>query len=439
MKTIHELRQLLNRAETRKELEQIGERVGSVWLSRVMDFVAATAAGDFSKFPVRFDDPNIARWVEGLLAESTLFDSLPSPPQVAPIDLVPLFANSFLKSGCPDNLDERATLFTNQLCELALSDFRSDPLVGGRGEFVAVSANAERDSSAQLAIPLLSTESGFEVSIVGCVPAALGGGETAEHTHVVLIQVRAYCTRNAFQAAVAEIVSVLTTLVEGANLLLSLTRADDRRVLLALGGENPWRGEKGQSIGILAEGGHLGREFLFLRECLTTYFVAATRRDSILRRIRNATRLLVQASAQAGNAVGLALSVAATEALLCRKGDNIATVFAENVAALLEPEPRYRPAAVSWAKKLYGLRSDVLHGSGLECTYLDIRNAQVLAIAVLKGMVERRQFVHKMGDGEETPDGLLRELRDDKYTPGQLTGVEESPVKELWRPEAKKT
>jgi len=109
-------------------------------------------------------------------------------------------------------------------------------------------------------------------------------------------------------------------------------------------------------------------------------------------------------------------------------------MFAENTASLLEPDPRFRPNAVKWGKKLYGLRSDVLHGSELNVSPEDASNARLLAAAVLKAMIERRKFVRKMGAEVETPDDLLKELANDKYTPGQLTGVEESAVVVAWRP-----
>jgi hypothetical protein len=165
---------------------------------------------------------------------------------------------------------------------------------------------------------------------------------------------------------------------------------------------------------------------------LDVYYAKATKKDSIDRRIRNALHLLVQADQQRHTAIGLALSVAAIEALVCRKAADVANMFAENTAVILEPDPIYRDAAVDFAKDLYDSRSRVMHGDWLEHEATKRRNARVLAAAVLLAILERRDFQHRMGVESETPDALLNELKRGKWIPGQLTGVSESRVRQLW-------
>ena len=141
---------------------------------------------------------------------------------------------------------------------------------------------------------------------------------------------------------------------------------------------------------------------------------------------------MVEADRQSGNGIGLSLSVASVEALLGKKGSDLSNLVSENVVALLEPDCRNRSAAVKWVKQLYNLRSEILHGAATECTVQEASQARTLSAAVLKAILERRVFQKRMDHPHETPDDLLNELKNGIYTPGQLTGVEESPVRGYW-------
>ena len=165
---------------------------------------------------------------------------------------------------------------------------------------------------------------------------------------------------------------------------------------------------------------------------LDAYFASPIKNDSIDRRIHNALHLLIQSDQQRHTAIGIALSVAAIEALVCGSSDNIANTFAENSAVILEPDPNYRAAAVDFAKDLYNVRSRVLHGDVLEHEATVRRNSRILAAAILQAILERRDFQRRVGEDSETPDKLLKELRRGKWIPGQLTGVSPSPVRQLW-------
>ncbi len=373
--------------------------------------------------------------IEGAL-EDVIVNELASPPVLLARDLELSFLRCFADTS--RSYQDAAEEFLQGIQGIPLPSQYSEAIPVGTGMFVALLHAGEQFPN----VPLLRTKSGFEVDIVGVVPS---GGEEGRGTggdRSVYIQVRGTATRLAFASAVKEIRAATATAIESGMTLsrigwfgrirkwcddVNAADPDDLEAMAidmsAFPGLSP----------VLIEASELGKGFEFIADCLDAYFTKAPKKDSILRRIRNATRLLAQADAQEGHSVGLALSVAATEALLCRKGPDLANQFGENVAALLEPDPRFRAKAVSWAKKLYGLRSDVLHGSGFECTRGDISNARLLAAAVLKGIIERRNFLRRMGESNETPDELLSELSKDKYTPGQLTGVEDSPVKLHWR------
>ncbi len=172
----------------------------------------------------------------------------------------------------------------------------------------------------------------------------------------------------------------------------------------------------------------------FLRDGVAAFLEdAPTKKDSIGRRLRNAIRLMVEADNQSHNAIGLALSVTAIEAMLCRRGPNVTEMFRQNMAALLEPDPNYRDAAERWSNQLYDLRSGILHGSEIDCPQESVRHAKVAAGAVLRGMLERRTAMKRLGGDDEDVKGFFAELQSGRSTPGQLTHVSETPLKYLWR------
>jgi hypothetical protein len=174
---------------------------------------------------------------------------------------------------------------------------------------------------------------------------------------------------------------------------------------------------------------------LFVRDCLDALFTTldGKKKDSIQRRIKNAVSLLIEAKRQRDSAIGLALSVSSIEALICKKGENVTQMFAENMAVLLEPELQFRSAAEKWCKGLYDRRSGVLHGSSIECERAAVRDAECAATAVLKAMIERRNAQRRVLGDDENPEILLSELKVAKYNVGHPMFVAETPVNRLWR------
>jgi len=176
----------------------------------------------------------------------------------------------------------------------------------------------------------------------------------------------------------------------------------------------------------------------FIRTCLDAYYTTArSTRDTFERRIRNAVSLLAESDGQANHAVGLALSVAAMEALLGerRTNDVLSARLATNVAVLLEPELSARGRAESFVKDIYDKRSRALHGEQIEGDKTIRDNARRMVAAVLLAVISRRDFMIRGGFDPETPDGLLRELRGAQYQGGPTVGVERAAynVRDLWR------
>ena len=171
---------------------------------------------------------------------------------------------------------------------------------------------------------------------------------------------------------------------------------------------------------------------VLIQKSLDAYFREPTKKDSFGQRIRNAVHLLIESDAQSNDAVGLALSVAAIDALLGEKGRDMVEKLSTNVAVLLEPDLEKRGNAKNFVRDIYDHRSRALHGEKIE-TESDSRiKARHLAAGVLAGIVSRRDFLSRSGFDTERPQELLLGLRESQFAPGQPIGVEESNVGELW-------
>ena len=172
---------------------------------------------------------------------------------------------------------------------------------------------------------------------------------------------------------------------------------------------------------------------VFVQKCLDAYFSTPTKKDSFDRRIRNAVHLLVASDAQSNGAVGLALSVAAMEALLGENVEGISQRLADNVAAFLEPELPRRQKAAEFVKDLYNKRSRVLHGEEIEDGDGVRLKSRQLAAAVLHSIITYRDFLKAGGFDPQTPQDFLKDLHERRFEPGQPAGLLESNVRELWR------
>jgi len=177
----------------------------------------------------------------------------------------------------------------------------------------------------------------------------------------------------------------------------------------------------------------IGKNLCFLRRCLDAYFNRPSKKDSMDRRIRNAVTLLAESDTQTNDAVGLALSVASIEALLSQKGEGLTEKLSNDLAILLEPNLEMRTKAKKFFKDLYDHRSAALHGRDLENMSEHRNNGRCVAAGVLYSVVSRQDFLQR-GDFEpDTPEELLRDLRNCHWSAGQPMGIPELPITQLWR------
>ena len=172
---------------------------------------------------------------------------------------------------------------------------------------------------------------------------------------------------------------------------------------------------------------------LLIHSCLDAFYSKPTTKDSIDRRIRNAVHLLMESDAHSNDAIGLALSITAIEALLGQERMEIAEKISVDVAALLEPDLNWRSKAAKFVKGMYNQRSDALHGRKIEGERYFRIAARHLTAGVLRGIISRRDFMQRGGFDLETPQDLLKDLREGRFKPGQPMGVDESNVRKWWR------
>lgn len=116
--------------------------------------------------------------------------------------------------------------------------------------------------------------------------------------------------------------------------------------------------------------------------------------------------------------------------MVCDKTEGIVEELSRHVASLLQPDALDRPQAIQRVKKLYNIRSKVLHGDSLMGTEQDYWSARALAAAVLKASTEWRAHTERMGQTADRVD-FLSELRTISTTGGQMVGVDPSLAKFL--------
>jgi hypothetical protein len=181
--------------------------------------------------------------------------------------------------------------------------------------------------------------------------------------------------------------------------------------------------------------GFSGDDWSKVTACVDSYLEPPGKADSIHRRLRNAIGLLIEADRQQNDAVGLALCFSAVEALLCNQTEGIVKNLSENAAVLLEANPARRLAAAIAIARLYSLRSRVLHGSDIDQSEEPRMQSRVLAAAVLAAILERGDFLEKLG-GEAQPKEFFDELKEARMSGKVIVGVSPSAARVLWATES---
>jgi hypothetical protein len=165
------------------------------------------------------------------------------------------------------------------------------------------------------------------------------------------------------------------------------------------------------------------------------YLSEPDKKDSLDRRLRNALHLLVAADAQTNPSLQLALQMTALEALLTHKNDSagITAKLAERAATLLEPRKENRVQAEKFVTRLYGHRSDVLHGEKLEDAGAYAQNSRLMVQHAFLAVFDWQSFRRKASLGPDDPDAFFRELHNHFALGQPITGIVEARCVSLWR------
>jgi len=404
----------------------------------------------FLEGPIGINEPSLKSEIC-----ATLLPALGELPGVTIDDLCDAFvsATGGVPNATANDCSNLFKKFFDCVCKLAGYTWRSESLPVGPSAPYEWLDPIEEDGRPDWQ----SSDGTLSVTLVGGLPAAGSGLQ-------MFAQMRGECSRRFFDVFCGEATAAAASLLrcvrdlaeEAAYELLDRTLQEPaeitaeqfaermprvyRTILDISGGGHPFTVNAEGELELVPGEDPLPYDSRrFVVDGIAAFFAEISKKkDSLARRIKNALRLIIESHNQSHNSIGLALSVTAIEALVCRKSENLSQMFAENMAALLEPDPKYRLDAEGWSKRLYGLRSGVLHGSELDCSPEHVRHAQVAAGMVLRALLERRAAIRRVGGNDENPEEFLKELRSGKYVPGQLTHVSELPLKRLWRKDAPK-
>jgi hypothetical protein len=138
----------------------------------------------------------------------------------------------------------------------------------------------------------------------------------------------------------------------------------------------------------------------------------------------NAIRLLNSADEllRVNPGQSFACSMAAVEACLGGKGENLADRVARRSARLLVPEIELRAKAVELIKLLYNTRSRIVHGDDCDVSVRQAAFMRYTASCVVYALAGFARAAPRFGL-PSTEDGLRRHLDEDGYSPGALIGT----------------
>ena len=190
--------------------------------------------------------------------------------------------------------------------------------------------------------------------------------------------------------------------------------------------------EQNVSLPVIENKKTLQDQKVFIQKCIDCYYISPSKKDTFDRRIQNAVHLLTESDKQSSDAIGLALSIAAIEALLGQNEPELSLKLAERVAALLEPDLSMRGVAEEFTKKIYSNRSRTLHGEQIQSERSIRQQSRHLAAGVLFAIISRQNLLKSSGFDLDTPDKLIKALSDAKYEGNLMVGVDERNVRALW-------
>jgi hypothetical protein len=176
------------------------------------------------------------------------------------------------------------------------------------------------------------------------------------------------------------------------------------------------------------------RRVKLLRELLDAYFEPNPgKKRNLQRRLQNAVRLFVEANRQASPMIRLGLTFSGVEALICDNNEGIGDQLSRRISILLCFDKNDRLEMIKQIKRLYGLRSEILHGDDKgSLTAVHARHVTEMAMYVLRAFLEWRRFNERMSGTAPKEEAFFLELREADITARSVVGVPEMTHKLIW-------
>ncbi len=164
-----------------------------------------------------------------------------------------------------------------------------------------------------------------------------------------------------------------------------------------------------------------------LRDCLDARFGIGSGKNDILERLEMATTCLVDADNASSPEGTISKSFAAIETLVCKRQDDKKTqTIGSFVPTLLQPTSLGRTRKGEVLKKLYGLRSRVVHGDSVDVSLDAAEEVRRVAAGVVRAVSSWRKHYIDMGWNDRTTwENFLDELRHASGDGKKVVGVDE--------------
>lgn len=124
-----------------------------------------------------------------------------------------------------------------------------------------------------------------------------------------------------------------------------------------------------------------------LEQLLKTFFSSPTKKQRLEQTIQNALVMITEAASQSRSAVGMALYVVAIETMLTTGRSGLADQVSSRASVLFARSPGERSRVIAGMKRLYDLRSRVLHGDAIDIDEEHSQAARTVAIALLRAVL----------------------------------------------------
>lgn len=117
-------------------------------------------------------------------------------------------------------------------------------------------------------------------------------------------------------------------------------------------------------------------------------------------------------------------SISALEAMLSRGKEAISEQLAMSVACLVEPSLPLRTSVIDAVKKLYSIRSKIVHGDFVAVSRSDYTLSRKIAGAVMLAVVDREKFRNRIGLDPEPSADFVKHVYECAVTGRSVDGVD---------------